>query len=315
MKDGRLAPSGMEMVSAANHELRVPDVCQSAAFQTSNDVPLPSWPPSSPQIPGVRSPSVWQYPAVITPTALPATSQMQHTSQSSISQNSDSLSNGSTTPPTAEQPQISNNPNMDTKFVFPQTAIPISPNFFSSPAFFGACATSNGGPITPTLLTPAVGFTEPYFRAQGAHIYSPFGLAHPSALPGSLPKTPTLPPPSPHSIIGNNLPLTSQALPTSGSLVNSPFKGVDDMSKFSGMSPFILSPGLSPSRRTNGATFLFPTTTFTANGEAKVTSLSNGMSYLNGHDKSLGDARDHSPIIKVEGPEPPQCQIGSETAQ
>ena len=29
MKDGRLAPSGMEMVSAANHELRVPDVCQS----------------------------------------------------------------------------------------------------------------------------------------------------------------------------------------------------------------------------------------------------------------------------------------------
>ena len=247
---------------------------------------------------GARSPSVWPYPTIITPTALPSGSQIEsahHTN--SVSQSTDSMSNGSATPPTGDhqQQRVSNSggntgaTHQDTaKFVFPQTAIPISPGIFGGPTFFSACGTSGTTPMTPTLLTPAA-FCEPYLRAQ-APVYSPFTL-HPPSIPSSLPKTPTLPPPSPHAIVGG-------ALPTSATLVGSPFsKGnsfMEDFTKIGSISPFIMSPGpnLSPTRRSNGTTIFFPTT-ITANGEAKLTTFLNGVNVDHSHDKPV--AMDDSP--------------------
>ena len=77
------------------------------------------------------------------------------------------------------------------------------------------------------------------------------------------------------------------------------------------MSPFIMSPGLSPTR--NKGSIFFPTT-ITANGEAKVTSL-NGISYgRSAHNKSSLPMDDSgssdSPIIKVE--EPQHCCVGED---
>lgn len=228
------------------------------------------------------------------------------------------MSNGSETPPTADHPQVqqithNNNINIDAaKFVFPQNAIPISPGLFGSPTFFSACGTNVGAPITPTFLTPAaVGFSEPYFRAQGP-VYSPFALAPPAAIHGALPKTPTLPPPSPHAIVGG-------ALPTSATLVNSPFgkcsSFMEEFTKIGSISPFIMSPGpgLSPTRKANGTTVFFPTT-ITANGEAKLTTFINGVSV--GHspdrvqipmDEGSRPSSTNSGIIKMEASEPPPC--------
>ncbi|KAL5457631.1 hypothetical protein EMCRGX_G034912 [Ephydatia muelleri] len=254
---GQMPPSSMHMTGSP--DIRVPEMTCHSVFQNNGDVPLPTWPPSSPQIPGIRSPSVWPYS--ITPSVLTSSAQAD-TSQSSTLSNSDAMSNGSATPPTGDHQQQLSNGNHhhhgDTKFIFPQP-IPISPGIFGA-------------------------FSEPYLmRAQGP-MYSPFGLAHHhhAALPGSLPRTPTLPPPSPHAIMGG-FPLTSQGLPTSATLMNSPFGrgGMDDM-RMPSISPFILSPGLSPTRKN---TVFFPTT-ITANGEAKVTSL-NGISYgRSAHNKS-----------------------------
>lgn len=251
------------------------------------------------------------------------------------------MSNGSATPPTTEHPppphSITNGISADAaKFVFPQSAIPISPGIFSSPTFFSACATSGVTPMTPTLLTPA-GPIEPYLRAPG-QVYSPFTLAPP--IPGSLPKTPTLPPPSPHTIVGGAFPLTSQGLPTSANLANSPFgKGsnfIDEIAKFGSIpvSPFtIMSPGggagggggagsgignSSPKKANGTATVFFPTT-ITANGDAKLTTLVNGISFnqdhhvdgmgLDNHTRGQGT---NSPIVKIEANGHPSCCVGEE---
>jgi len=167
---------------------------------------------------------VWQYPALVTPTCATNGATLASTRSGSVAQ-SDSMSNGSATPPTAEHPphsQVSTNGSSETKFIFPQS-IPLSPGLFNSPAFFSACATSGGTPCTPTLLAPTIGIAEPYLRAPGP-MYSPFALAPP--VTGSLPKTPTatLPPPSPHTIVGGAFPLVSQSLPTSATIVSSPFR-------------------------------------------------------------------------------------------
>lgn len=235
------------------------------------------------------------------------------------------MSNGSDTPPTGDHStsHSHNHSHMtngsDTKFVFPQHAIPISPGLFNSPTFFSACATSGGTPCTPTLLTPAIGISEPYLRASN-HIYSPFTLGP----PGSLPKTPTLPPPSPHTIVGGAFSLASQGLPTSATFVNSPFRTpghfMDEISKLGGIhgSPFtIMSPGgVSPMKNNGAAAVFFPTTTITANGVAKVTTLEHGAVYnqSNGVDVlSIDDVRhSHSPVVKIEPNRPPSCCVGDE---
>ena len=237
------------------------------------------------------------------------------------------MSNGSATPPTGEHPphshthaQVTN--GSDTKFVFPQHAIPISPGLFNNPTFFSACATSGVTPCTPTLLAPAIGIPEPYLRASN-QMYSPFTLAPP--VPGTLPKTPTLPPPSPHTIVGGAFPLVSQGLSTSATLVNSPFRNngnfMDDITKLAGIpaSPFtIMSPGgISPKKTNGAAAVFFPTTTITANGVAKVTTLENGAVYRhqsNGADRlSIDDgSHAHSPVVKMETNRPPSCRVGDE---
>ena len=274
---------------------------------------------------------MWQYPAVITPSAISQTSHIETTRSNSVAQSSDSMSNGSATPPTAEHVQPSqpinhilhNGTSEAPKFVFPQSAIPISPGIFSSPTFFSP--TNGVTPMTPTLLTPAaaIGLSEPYLRAPG-QLYSPFTLAPP--IPGSLPKTPTLPPPSPHAIVGNAFPLVSQGLPTSATLVNSPFsKGtnfMDEITKMGGfpVSPFTImspGPGFSPKRTNGGATVFFPTT-ITANGDAKVTTLVNGMTFSHHHqDNNTGpmDSGSHanSPIVKMEPNGHPSCCVAEDS--
>lgn len=239
------------------------------------------------------------------------------------------MSNGSATPPTNEHPPpqhtLTNGISADTaKFVFPQSAIPISPGIFSSPTFFSACATSGVTPMTPTLLTPAASI-EPYLRAPG-QVYSPFTLAPP--IHGSLPKTPTLPPPSPHTIVGGAFPLTAQGLPTSANLANSPFgKGSSFIDGFGSIpvSPFtIMSPGggatglgaISPKRGNGTATVFFPTT-ITANGDAKLTTLVNGITFQNHEgmcleDPSRGQAGTNSPIVKIEPNGHPSCCVAEE---
>ena len=256
---------------------------------------------------------------------------MEAARSNSVTQNSDTMSNGSATPPTGSDqhpppPPISHDNGTEAtnfpKFVFPQ-GIPISPGIFGGPTFFSGCATSGCTPITPTLLTPAVGLTEPYFRAPG-QMYSPLTLAPPTGIPGSLPKTPTLPPPSPHAIVGG-FPLTSQGLPTSATLPFSKGSGfMDDMAKLGSIpiSPFIMSPGpgLSPTRKANGTIF-FPTT-ITANGDARLTTLVNGITFTSNQPDSTSGMDDgsrpsstHSPMVKMETSEPPACCVGDKDNQ
>lgn len=278
---------------------------------------------------GIRSPSVWQYP-IITPISH-ASHNIETSRSNSVTQSSDSMSNGSATPPTSDHPppqQHTLNGIDAAKFVFPQSAIPISPGIFSSPTFFSACATSGVTPMTPTLLTPAASI-EPYLRAPG-QVYSPFTLA-PPIHGGSLPKTPTLPPPSPHTIVGGAFPLTSQGLPTSANLVNSPFgKGssfIDEIAKYGSIpvSPFtIMSPGgnggglgnhNSPKKANGTAAVFFPT--ITANGDAKLTTLVNGITFNQSHDGlGLDDpsrgSTTNSPIVKIEANGHPSCCVGED---
>lgn len=279
-----------------------------------------------PSIGALRSPGMWQYPAVITPTAITQANHAETSRSNSVTQSSDSMSNGSATPPTAEhsqaqaQPQVLTNGVSDaSKFIFPQSAIPISPGIFGSPAFFNANGTSGVTPMTPTLLTPAtaIGLSEPYLRTPG-QIYSPFTLGPP--IPGSLPKTPTLPPPSPHAIVGGAFPLASQGLPTSATLVNSPFgKGTNVMDEIARLgfpvSPFIMSPGpgFSP-KKTNGGTTVFFPTTITANGDAKLTPISSftaGAGAVHLPDGSPASSV-NSPIVKLENGHP-SCCVGEDS--
>ncbi|XP_064405445.1 runt-related transcription factor 3-like isoform X2 [Halichondria panicea] len=291
LKDGRLA-HGMD-------DPRLQNIHDIVAFNSANggpDVPLPTWPPSSPHIPGMRSPSVWQYPALVTPTCATNGTTVSLTRSGSVAQ-SDSMSNGSATPPTGEHHSQSHIvTNGDTKFIFPQS-IPISPGLFNSPTFFSACATSGVTPCTPTLLAPAIGISEPYLRAPGP-MYSPFALAPP--VHGSLPKTPTLPPPSPHTIVGGAFPLVSQSLPTSATLVSSPFRNNGSC--------------ISPKKNRAHAMF-FPTTTITANGVAKVTTLENGAAAFDHSNRAEsmsmddGGRRGSPVVIKMEPNGPPSCCV------
>ena len=240
------------------------------------------------------------------------------------------MSNGSATPPTTEhltpqQPTLLNNGGVVSdaaKFVFPQSAIPISPGIFSSPTFFSACASSGVTPMTPTLLAPSASI-EPYLRVPG-QVYSPFALAPP--IPGSLPKTPTLPPPSPHTIVGGAFPITSQGLPTSANLVNPSFGKnsvfMDEISnKFGGnipVSPFtIMSPGGISPRKPNGTTVFFPTT-ITANGDAKLTMVNMNGIFSQSHDVlGMDDPNRHSvtnsSIVKIEpNSHPASCCVGDD---
>ena len=263
---------------------------------------------------------MWQYPGVITSQSL--VSRVDTNCTNTIAPSSDTMSNGSATPPNVtngEHVQITSSTNgTDSKFVFPSAnPIPLSPGIFGTHTFFNHSGSHI--PITPTLLTPAVSFTEPYIK-QG-QLFSPFTFTHPTAVTGSLPRTPTLPPPSPHAIGSTTFPLTAvthQGLPTSATLVNSPFaKGtsfLDDITKIGSISPFIVSPSLSPNRKPNGTTIFFPTT-ITASGEAKVTSIhgSNGRLTDTPDDTNSMHSTD-SPLIKREGsPHQQTCFIAKET--
>jgi hypothetical protein len=284
------------------------------AFQTNTDVPLPAWPPSSPHIPGIRSP-MWQYSNIINNSV----AQVDTNSTSSVAPSTDTLSNGSATPPnvnSGDHSQLPNSSNStDQKFIFPPgNSIPLSPGLlnFGASTFFNH---SNNIPMTPTLLTPAVSFSESYIRPS--HLYSPFTLTPHSGLHGNLPRTPTLPPPSPQAIVTNSFPLatiTHPNLTTNATLMGSPFhKGgsfLDEITKIGSISPFIVSPSLSPNRKPNGTTIFFPTH-ITAQGEAKFTSLGDLHDHrLNGSPDGNG-----SPLVKKEVTSPQQqpCYIEETT--
>ena len=269
---------------------------------------------------GIRSP-VWQYPSVITSQAI-GPSQVDTSSTGSVAPSTDTLSNGSSTPPNVSNgEQIPNSSNgSDSKFIFPPgNPIPLSPGLFGTPTFFNP--STNNLPITPTLLTPTVSFSEPYIRH--GQLYSPFTLTPHTGLSGTLPRTPTLPPPSPHAIVSNSFPLTAithQGLTANtAALVGSPFqKGgssfLDDITKIGSISPFIVSPSLSPNRKPNSTTIFFPTT-ITASGEAKFAPLNGSI-----HERMAGtpdDASLHStdsPLVKREVSSPQQhCYIEETT--
>lgn len=204
-----------------------------------------------------------------------------------------------------------NSINDMTKFVFPAQGIPISPGIFGT-QFFGAAATSGATPITPltpTVLAPAtsggLGFTD-FRNIPTGQFFSPINLAPPTMIQGSLPKTPTLPPPSPHALVG----ISPQGMPTSATLVNSPFgKGsfMEEFTKIGSISPFIVSPGpgISP-KKTNGTTVFFPTV---PNGDAKLTTVINGITFST----QTTDASGEHHIVKMETPmEPNACCVGDE---
>ena len=267
----------------------------------------------------MRSPSVWQYPALVTPTCATNGTTVSLTRSGSVAQ-SDSMSNGSATPPTGEHHSQSHIvTNGDTKFIFPQS-IPISPGLFNSPTFFSACATSGVTPCTPTLLAPAIGISEPYLRAPGP-MYSPFALAPP--VHGSLPKTPTLPPPSPHTIVGGAFPLVSQSLPTSATLVSSPFRNngnyyFDEMTRPSVLYAITFSGSCISPKKNGSHTMFFPITTITANRVAKVTTLENGAAAFDHPNRAEsmsmddGGRRGSPVVIKMEPNGPPSCCVGDE---
>ena len=274
---------------------------------------------------GIRSP-VWQYPGVITSQSL-IPSQLDTSSTNSVAQTStDTLSNGSSTPPNVSQngdhAQLSNSAGNvnESKFLFPSgSAIPLSPGLFGAQSFFNS--TANNIPITPTLLAPTVSFSDSYIRP--GQLYSPFSFAPHGGLHGNLPRTPTLPPPSPHAIVScSSFPaLTAIAHP---SFSTSNIKGasfLDDITKIGSISPFIVSPSLSPNRRPNGTTIFFPTT-ITAQGEAKFATIGEmGMGGVGGAVERLAGTPDDgsmhstdSPLVKREVSSPQRCYIDQEAA-
>ena len=278
---------------------------------------------------GIRSP-VWQYPGVITTQSL-IPSQLDTSSTNSVPQTSaDTLSNGSSTPPNVTQngdhAQINNSTGNvnDSKFLFPSgNAIPLSPGLFNAQSFFNPGGTNNI-PITPTLLAPSVSFSESYIRP--GQIYSPFSFTPHGSLHGNLPRTPTLPPPSPHAIVScSSFPaLTAIAHPSFSTSSLQFQKGgsfLDDITKIGSISPFIVSPSLSPNRRPNGTTIFFPTT-ITAQGEAKFATIGEvGMTGSMGGVERLSGTPDDgsihstdSPLIKREVSSPQHCYIDQEAA-
>ena len=116
-------------------------------------------------------------------------------------------------------------------FVFPQPT-PLSPGLLSA----GIFNQNNNVPITPTLLTPVTSFSDNLFK--GSSLYSPLTLAPPSSITQCLPKTPTLPPPSPHATA---FPIMGSNYFTAG-IFNPGYKGFDDLSKLGGLSPLLMSP-------------------------------------------------------------------------
>jgi hypothetical protein len=127
--------------------------------------------------------------------------------------------------------------------------------------------------------------------------------------------------------VGGAFPLTSQGLPTSANLANSPYgkssSFIDEIAKNGSIpvSPYtIMSPGgsglglgISSPKKINGGAVFFPTT-ITANGDAKLTTLVN---YNQGHDGlGLDDpARaqgNGSPIVKIEANGHPSCCVGED---
>jgi protein TFG len=207
-----------------------------------------------------------------------------------------------------------NSLNDMTKFVFPAHGIPISPGIFGT-QFFGTTPSSGITPITPltpTVLAPAtscgLGFTTDFRHIPASQFFSPLSLAPPTMIQGSLPKTPTLPPPSPHALVG----ISHQGMPTSATLVNSPFgKGsfMEEFTKIGSISPFIVSPGpgISP-KKANGTTVFFPTV---PNGDAKLTTVINGITFTTQAADPSG--QHHHPIVKMETPlEPNACCVGDE---
>ena len=86
-------------------------------------------------------------------------------------------------------------------FVFPQpTSNPLSPSLLPTVGIFNQ---NNNVPLTPTFFAPVSGLDF-----KGGSIYSPLTIGPPASMAQGLPKTPTLPPPSPHatafSMIGQN---------------------------------------------------------------------------------------------------------------
>lgn len=124
-------------------------------------------------------------------------------------------------------------PDQARAFVFPQPAgVPLSPGLLSA----GIFNQNNNVPITPTLLTPVSSFSDTLFK--GSSLYSPLTLAPPSSIAQCLPKTPTLPPPSPHATA---FPIMGPNYFTAG-IFNPAYKGFDDLSKLGGLSPLLMSP-------------------------------------------------------------------------
>ena len=169
----------------------------------------------------------------------------------------------------AESAHSDSQPNAETRFVFPQ-AVPISPGLIPNGAFFNQ-NNNISAPITPSLLTPGGNFAESYLKTQS--MYSPFTLA-PGNLQQAMPRTPTLPPPSPHSLAAFQL--NPQAYPNQAAIINSPYKGpnlVEDMARFGNFSPLIMSPAPafpSPKSTTQCGIFFPSTAAMISNGESKL---------------------------------------------
>jgi len=169
----------------------------------------------------------------------------------------------------AESAHSDSQPNAETRFVFPQ-AVPISPGLIPNGAFFNQ-NNNISAPITPSLLTPGGNFAESYLKTQ--NMYSPFTLA-PGNIQQAMPRTPTLPPPSPHSLAAFQL--NPQAYPNQTAIINSPYKGpnlVEDMARFGNFSPLIMSPAPafpSPKSTTQCGIFFPSTATMISNGESKL---------------------------------------------
>ena len=169
----------------------------------------------------------------------------------------------------AESAHSDSQPNAETRFVFPQ-AVPISPGLIPNGAFFNQ-NNNISAPITPSLLTPGGNFAENYLKTQS--MYSPFTLA-PGNLQQAMPRTPTLPPPSPHSLAAFQL--NPQAYPNQAAIINSPYKGpnlVEDMARFGNFSPLIMSPAPafpSPKSTTQCGIFFPSTAAMISNGESKL---------------------------------------------
>ena len=84
---------------------------------------------------------------------------------------------------------------------------------------------------------------------------------------------------------------------------------MEEFTKIGSISPFIVSPGpgISP-KKANGTTVFFPTVP-TSGGDAKLTTVINGITFST---QAMDSSGDH-PIVKMETPlEPNACCVGDE---